>query len=235
MNNIANIDAQRYVDSLPSTTRLINLSNKNITILPDLSRFPNLHEVNCSHNLLIMLPALNESIQEFFCNNNMLTSLPKLPDNLKCLYCFNNRLTSLPKLNNTLRNLYCYKNKLTKLPPLNDSLRQLYCCNNNLTILPLLNDGLQTCYSNDNPIYDILINYNNHDIDIIRNVIKQIHSFNFLYYSLKYKNKFRNLLWVRIREPKIKEKYSPENLNKLLNNMVDSEDEEEFQNILNTW
>jgi hypothetical protein len=101
--------------------------------------------------------------------------------------------------------------------------------------LPLLNDGLLTCYSNDNPIYDILINYNNYNIDIIRNVVKQLHSFNNLYYSLKYKNKFRNLLWVRIREPKIKNRYSPENLNILLNNMVDSEDEEEFQTILNTW
>ena len=37
-----------------------------------------------------------------------------------------------------------------------------------------------------------------------------------LFYALKYKKQFRHWLWVRIREPKIKAKYHPDNLMKLL-------------------
>jgi len=42
-------------------------------------------------------------------------------------------------------------------------------------------------------------------------------------------------LWVRIREPRIRLLYSPANLNILLDNMIDVEDDEEFQTILNNW
>jgi hypothetical protein len=37
-----------------------------------------------------------------------------------------------------------------------------------------------------------------------------------LFYTLKYKKLFRDWLWVRIREPKIRNKYHPDNLIKLL-------------------
>jgi hypothetical protein len=41
-------------------------------------------------------------------------------------------------------------------------------------------------------------------------------NFKFLFYILKFKNKFRKLLWEKIREPKIKLKYSPSVLAQLL-------------------
>jgi hypothetical protein len=55
--------------------------------------------------------------------------------------------------------------------------------------------------------------------DFITQVRKQIqieNQFRELFYALKYKKQFRNLLWVRIREPKIRIKYHPNNLMKML-------------------
>ena len=48
-----------------------------------------------------------------------------------------------------------------------------------------------------------------------------------MYYTLKYKNKFRKILWEKIRESKIKDYYSPENLINLLNNNPEED--------LDTW
>jgi hypothetical protein len=50
----------------------------------------------------------------------------------------------------------------------------------------------------------------------MRNITNRIIRFKELFYTLKYKKRFRDLLWVRIREPKIRNKYHPDNLIKLL-------------------
>ena len=50
--------------------------------------------------------------------------------------------------------------------------------------------------------------------------------------SLIFGNQFRYLLWTKIREPKIKEKYSPNNLAKLLCNIDNDKD---FDNVLENW
>ena len=47
--------------------------------------------------------------------------------------------------------------------------------------------------------------------------VKIINRFRELFYSLKFKNKFRKILWEKIREPKIQQIYSPENLIDFLN------------------
>ena len=62
-----------YLDSLSENVTTIMIDNKNITYLPDLSKFKKLKLLNCTHNNL--------------------TSLPKLPESLKILYCDNNQLT----------------------------------------------------------------------------------------------------------------------------------------------
>jgi hypothetical protein len=50
----------------------------------------------------------------------------------------------------------------------------------------------------------------------MRNETNIMIRFKELFYALKYKSKFRNWLWVHIREPKIRNKYHPDNLIKLL-------------------
>ena len=50
----------------------------------------------------------------------------------------------------------------------------------------------------------------------MRNKNNIIIRFKELFYVLKYKKQFRDLLWVHIREPKIRNKYHPNNLIKML-------------------
>lgn len=63
----------------------------------------------------------------------------------------------------------------------------------------------------------------------------KIHKFRCLYYCLKYKKQFRDLLWTKIREPKIKQHYSPSNLVLLLEGVEDMDDEDEFHTVLSNW
>ena len=51
-------EIQTYLDSLPNDIIKIDLSNRNLAELPDLSRFINLQYLECADNHLIILPKL---------------------------------------------------------------------------------------------------------------------------------------------------------------------------------
>ena len=206
------------LDSLPDDATVITLTNKNLTYIPDLSRFKKMIILHCGHNRLTSIPYF-ENLQSLSCENNQLTSL-RLNKNLNVLFCSYNRLTCL-QLNEKLRILYCSENELTSLDTanlqelycennrltslrLNENLKRVSCEYNRLTSLPVLNKNLHINYSN-NPIYEII---NSVDIDIINRKMQVLNNFRYLYYSLKFKKRFRDLLWVKIREPKIRSKYS---------------------------
>ena len=122
---------------------------------------------------------LNEKLETLNCYQNQLSSL--LTKNLKVLSCSNNQLTSLHSI---------------KLETLN-------CCNNQLTSLHL--NDIQTLYCDNNPIYEIV---NHRETKIMNQNLKRLNRFRYLYYCLKFKKRFRDWLWVKIREPKIQLKYS---------------------------
>jgi len=153
---------------------------------------------------LTYLPQLNENLELLYCYNNQLSYLPPLNEKLEELNCAFNKLTYLPRLNENLKELYCDHNNLTYLPRLNENLKELYCYNNKLTSLPELNNNLEILCCHDNPIFVIIYNY---DTNIVKNRLKILNNFRHLYYSLKYKKHFRDWLWIRVREPKIREKY----------------------------
>ena len=237
---------------LPSTTTIINLSRRGLTQLPDLSKFTNLRELDCGHNQLTSLPPLNTKLQVLDCGHNQLTSLPPLNTNLHSLDCCKNQLTVLPRLNDNLTLLFCAYNQLTKLPILNDKLQVLYCHENRLPSLPILNYNLQSlvCYNNQLTILPPLHNglhtlycvnnkldylMNDDTVRLIKIKNKKIHNFRHFYYSLKFKSKFRNWLWIKVREPKIRINYSPLKLMDLLYTMQNENDEYEFDNLLNNW
>ena len=90
----------------------LNLSDRNLTKLPDLSEYINLKELYCGYNNLTSLPELPESLEYLYCSYNNLTSLSKLPNSLRLLYCKNNNLTSLPELPKSLTTLICENNNL---------------------------------------------------------------------------------------------------------------------------
>jgi Leucine-rich repeat (LRR) protein len=230
---------ETYLDSLPYNITKIDVSYKRLTSL-DVTRFKNLKILQCSNNQLTSLH-LNENLETLDCSYNNLTSL-HLNENLETLDCYNNDLTTL-LLNEKLETLECSDNQLTSLQ-LNENLRTLQCTNNHLTSLHLnknletlycycndltslhLNEKLKTLYYDVNPIFEII---NSDDKDIINQKLRVLNQFRYLYYCLKFKKRLRDLLWVKIREPKIRKKYSYEYLVEHLHEDTDLDE------VLNNW
>ena len=106
-------DIEAYLNSLPEDIIEINISRRNLKILPDLSKFTNLKKLDCSNNELMVLPILNEKLEVLICYNNQLTVLPILNKKLEILICCNNQLIVLPILNEHLKMLWCIHNQLT--------------------------------------------------------------------------------------------------------------------------
>ena len=210
------INIETYLDSLPYDIEEIDVSRQDISYL-DVTKFKNLKILNCSYNKLTSL-LLNKKLELLCCSNNKLTSL-QLNENLKTLHCSNNELTSL-QLNENLQILDCYHNKLTSLQS-NANLKDLNCYNNHLTSL-YFNKDIETIIFSNNPICEII---NSDDKQIINKKIKILNRFRYLYYCLKFKKRFRDLLWIKIREPKIREKYSHDYL---VANLHEDTDLDEF-------
>ena len=96
---------------------------------------------------------------------------------------------------------------------------------NKLTYLHL-NANLQTIVYRNNLIYEII---NSDEIDIIYRKLRVFNNFRHLYYCLKFKKQFRDLLWVKIREPKIRKKYSHDYLVEHLH------EETDLDELLENW
>ena len=183
-----------------------------------------------------MLKCVNDNLKDLYCSYNCLTSLPKFNDKLELINCSSNLLTSLPDLPDKLRILICFSNELTSLPQLIDKIQILHYLDN--PIYDIMNNDNND--NNDNVVGDLIMNNTIHNVtnNISKDILKKIHilyKFKNLYYSLKFKKQFRDLLWVKVREPKIREKYSPENLKLLISNMQDHEDGEKFDRLLQEW
>jgi Leucine-rich repeat (LRR) protein len=228
-------EIKSYLNSLSEDILTLNISNKGIKSLPDLTRFKNLKTLKCSNNQLTSLPTLPQKLETLSCSNNQLTSLPTLPQNLEYLYCSNNQLTSLPTLPQNLKELCCYNNQLTSLPTLPQNLEYFDCDNNQLTSLRTLPQNLEYLYCSNNPIYEIVnLEYfceiiNNDSLIKIKQNIQLLNNFRHLYYCLKFKKQLRKWLWEKVREQNAKKMYSPmyliENLGQ--NNDLDT--------VLNNW
>jgi Leucine-rich repeat (LRR) protein len=222
-----NFCIETYLNNLPETTVSINVNNKQLNYLPDLTRFTHLEKLYCANNQLTSLPRLNEKLQRLDCANNQLTFLPRLNENLQTLYCHDNQLVDLPTLNAKLCSFICSYNQLTSLPRLNENLQELCCNHNQLTSLPRLNKKLNTFWYDNNPIYEII---NSDKIFLINTKLKILHNFCHLYYCLKFKRQFRDFLWKKIREPKIIQKYHP---SYLLNFLTD--ENADIDVVLENW
>jgi len=98
------------------------------------------------------------------------------------------------------------------------------CQNNQLKTLPKINRKLKLLVCENNPF--LFLN-DTDSIDTIRIKLRIISKFRYLYHSLKFKKKLRDWLWIYVREPKIREKFRPENLAKLLELHGDGEDLDE--------
>jgi len=219
-------EIETYLNSLSEDILTLNVSNRGIKSLPNLTRFKNLEVLDCDNNQLTSLPTLPQNIEKLYCYNNKLTSLPTLPQNLKVLICFHNQLTSLPTLPQKLETLYCSSNKLNLLPTLPQKLETLYCSHNQLNLLPTLPQNLEKFNCVNNPIYEIV---SNNSLFQIKQNIQILNNFRHLYYCLKFKKQFRKWLWEKVREPHAKKEYHP---NYLVENL---KEEDDLDTVLNNW
>lgn len=224
-------------------TELPNLTNCLLTQLScgynRLTQLPELNNcliyLSCNNNKLTQLPELNASLKVLCCNDNKLTHLPRLNDYLERLDCSGNKLKRLPKLNNSLRLLYCFENKLTYLPELNDNLVELYCADNKLIQLPNLNSSLEYFEFDLNHLpvnfYCYAGTITIESRDKLQQNIRCLERFKELYYLLKFKTQFRDLLWLKVRLPRIQKQFCPDHLEKFLY----TKNEEDFDKALDNW
>lgn len=175
-------DIKEYLDSLSDKITYLNISNKSLSEIPDLSRFTNLKILDFSHNNIATLPeSLPNSLENLYCNFNPLIKLNNLPSNLIGLFCSDCKLIELPEnLPNSLIHLYCNNNNLDYLPEciskLSKQMAHLHCVNNNLKILPFIigNSYLDMNFAQNPCIYDIYIKLRRDDIPIYINYIDNL-------------------------------------------------------------
>ena len=143
---------ESYLNSLSEDILEINIIDKELRYLPDLTRFKKLEILNCRANRLKSLPTLPKSLKKLICTDNRLLYLPKLPEKLDTLNCAQNVLNYLPKLPEKLNTLNCAQNVLNYLPELPEKLQALSCSYNFLSVLPMLPKGLKNLYCHNNDL-----------------------------------------------------------------------------------
>ena len=75
-----------------STITELDLSNKGLIKLPDLSLYTNLKKLNCHGNKIATLDNLPPTIITLYCHGNKIATLDNLPLTLIYLLCSNNSL-----------------------------------------------------------------------------------------------------------------------------------------------
>jgi hypothetical protein len=152
-----------------------------------------------------------------------LKELPILNENLEDLNCVNNQLYILPLIHTKLRNIVFSKNPIYNV---------LFANNNN-------SHHHQYFYAmNANGELDQManyVNYINENVNqtfLLREKIQTLYHFRSLFYTLKYKDRFRDFLWDKIRRPKIEAKYHPSNLQKLIDEL---NEEDDLTELLESW
>ena len=90
----------------------LDLSNKGLDKLPDLSKYINLKKLDCRSNNIVALDNLPLGLQTLYCGGNAIARLDNLPPGLQILKCGWNKLVALDNLPPGLKKLYCTNNPL---------------------------------------------------------------------------------------------------------------------------
>lgn len=142
---------------------------------------------------------------------------------------------SLDEVDTVLENAFVYRQKEDGLERLKDV--RGYINDANIICEAILasftdddyyHSGARYMYLRRN-VYQPLLSY----IEIVHRE-DVINRFREIFYALKYKQCFRHLLWEKIREPKIRAKYHPSNLEKMLEEHKDL-DVDELDALMDQW
>jgi hypothetical protein len=233
-----NSNSIRQIKTLPSSLVNFDISYNSISKLPQLPKqlevlycaFNNItyisslpqtiQRLDCSFNRITYLPSCSTlQLNYLECSDNYIGTLPPLSPVLITLYCGDNYLKKLPPLPNSIKRIDCSSNHINHLPTLPENLTHLICYNNQLYYLPLLPPTLETINFENNPISEY---FNAFNIQLLRKQVNILYKFRSTYYHLKFKQRFRNLLWSK-REERTRIFYSPENLLKLVEEIDDDD------------
>lgn len=213
----------KQLPELPNSVEILFCHCNQLTNIPRLPK--NLKIFHADYNQLTHISEFPSGIDEISLYDNPLTSLPPLPPNLHYLNCSKNQLKSLPFLPQNLRVLLCDKNRLETLPTLPPQLIHLSCEYNPLKTLPELPRSIAKLELEHTGIYDeILMTDNPYEI---REIVNKIHRFRVAYYTLKFKQRFRDLLWLKVRLPKIERANHPDLLRESVEGVGSEEELEE--------
>lgn len=231
--------------------KYLNVNHNYLTELPELPK--TLKRVVAHTNYITRLPTLPKGLHHLKISDNQLTQLPPLPKGLHTLEVSNNPLQSLPRLPATLRHLDCDETLITELPQLPDGLEILTLCrNHHLTALPVIPDTVHLLYLMDTnvwsmknipvnhchiqmegtPIYEEILKYTDDeddlvDVAVLRARLQTLNRFRELYYALRFKQKFRDFLWMRVRLPRIERANHPDELKRVLRTEEEEEESED--------
>jgi Leucine-rich repeat (LRR) protein len=209
---------EKFLNSLPIDIKILDLSNKNLTILPDLTKFTNLVKLYFHNNQIKELNNLPNTLQELDCSSNSITELNNLPNTLQGLNCSNNQIIKLNNLPNTLQGLNCSNNQIIKLNNLPNTLQVLYCSSNYISDLIIPNTLQQLSCSNNN-----LLLFDLHEYKKLNKFIK------FYKIHIILKSIFMFIIYRRCakyKEELISVVYHPKRLFKYFN--YDTDDLEEY-------
>ncbi|MEZ0223072.1 MAG: hypothetical protein ACAH83_00835 [Alphaproteobacteria bacterium] len=112
------VEYKRNPDGTLVVYGALDISNRDLTRLPDLSSVSVLGLFSCSNNFLTSLEGSPRYVEgSYYCHNNQITSLKGGPDTIiHNFQCYNNRLTSLEGAPKTVRGFfYCQGNQLASL------------------------------------------------------------------------------------------------------------------------
>jgi len=79
--------SKSYLDSLPLNIPIIDISNKGLTELDDLSKFTKLKVLHMQNNNITQLPILPSSCFYINCSGNPNLDIVSLPSTIRTLYC----------------------------------------------------------------------------------------------------------------------------------------------------
>lgn len=127
-----NSNTIKLLDKYDDNTIELDLSEKKIVGLLDLSKFKHLTKINCSINKIIEIINLPSTLRVLDCSLNKITELINLPHDLNELNCEGNNITEIKNLSKSLTLLNCSGNKIKILNKNNlpSGLKILKCYNN---------------------------------------------------------------------------------------------------------
>ena len=219
----------KSIDGLPETLEVLDCSNNLIETINDLPK--SLTRFVCKNNTITHISYLPKKLEWIDCSNNPLGTLPRIGNYARTLIIENTNISTIPKskittlnckncpivdsrLAKTLTHLVTdtdHMNKIRYLPP---KLLLMGCTIREIVRFPLIPDSvifLRILHADDYDPQQCIYEIEQHeDIDVLRSKTQIHERFVHLYYSLKYKCKFRNWLWDRVRRPKIERECHPD-------------------------